>query len=103
VPVDLGQFLTHKVGAGELKRRFRQKGQIMDHAVFDTLAFAKRLQDAGLKKEVSEAIASAIQDVAMSNVATKADVREAVHDMTVRMGALIAGAVAVLGFIITLN
>jgi hypothetical protein len=39
----------------------------------------------------------------MSDVATKSDIREAVHTMTVRLGAMIAGAVAVLGVLISLH
>lgn len=74
---------------------------------FDTLAFAHRLEEAGLDRKISEAVASAIQDVAMSQVATKGDVREAVreavHTMTVRTGAMIGAAVAILGVLVSLH
>ena len=73
------------------------------NATFDTLAFSDRLKAAGASEELSDALARAIQDVAMNDVATKADIREAVHNMTVRVGAMIGGAVALLGVLISLH
>ena len=53
-------------------------------APFDTLAFAQRLETAGLDRQVSEAVASAMADVAMREVATKSDLRDVIHTLTVR-------------------
>ncbi len=76
------------------------------NAAFDTLAFAKRLKAAGMPAEQSEAFATAIQEVAMAEVATKEhvsqEVRDAVHTLTVRgFGAAIA-VVSILAIIIKL-
>lgn len=66
------------------------------NASFDTLAFAKRLETAGIKREFAEAVASAMQEVAMRDVATKADLEALKHDLTVRG---LAGLVAAVGFL----
>ena len=77
------------------------------NAQFDTLAFSKVLQDAGIDESVRNAITRAIQDVAMKNVATTQDVESAVHTVTVRVGAMLgvglSVAVALLAALITLN
>src|SRR3546814_3727777 len=63
----------------------------MNTAAFDTLSFTKRLEEAGLNRKVAEALSLAVQEVAMQNVATKADVEQAVHTMTIRgMSGLVA-------------
>jgi hypothetical protein len=67
---------------------------------FDTHAFASKLRTAGFDEGQAAAVTYAIRDIAMSNVATKNDVTNAVHSMTLRLGAMLAGAVAVLGVII---
>src|SRR3546814_1321207 len=51
----------------------------MNTAAFDTLSFTKRLEEAGLNRKVAEALSLAVQEVAMQNVATKADVRSEEH------------------------
>jgi len=73
------------------------------NAPFDTLALKDALKDTPLGEAGAAVLARAIADVAMSEVATKSDVRDAVHSMTVRLGGMIAGAVAVLGLLITLH
>jgi len=73
------------------------------NAPFDTLAFVNAMETTALGKAGAETLARAIADVAMSDVATKSDIREAVHTLTVRLGAMIAGAVAVLGVVISLH
>lgn len=54
------------------------------NAQFDTLAFSHRLEAAGMNRKQSEAIASALQEVAMAEVATKTDIKDAVQTLTVR-------------------
>lgn len=63
---------------------------------FDTLAFTKRLEEAGLTRKVSEAVSSAMQEIAMRDVATKADLEALKHDLTVRG---LTGLVAAVGFL----
>lgn len=69
---------------------------------FDTHAFLSKLRSAGFDEGQAEAVTYAIRDIAMSNVATKNDLKDAVHSITVRMGAVAAFIVAALGVVITL-
>lgn len=62
----------------------------MIRTAFDTLAFAERLQGAGMSVELSRALSHAMQDIAMQDVATKADLKDAVHTLTVRGFAALA-------------
>ncbi|MEO5867226.1 MAG: hypothetical protein ABIS14_12710 [Sphingomonas sp.] len=73
----------------------------MNAPAFDTLALAQRLTAAGLPRDVANALSSAMADVAMRDVATKADLRDAVHTLTVRgfaglttLAGILAGAFA---------
>lgn len=73
----------------------------------DTLALAEALKDVGLKGS-GDGVARAIQDIAMRDVSSKSEVREAVHTMTVRMGLMIGGStlaliIAVVGSLISLS
>lgn len=72
-------------------------------AHIDTLALAKVIQEAGFTPSMSDGLARAMQDIAMKDVPSQADVREAVHQLTVRMGAAAVFIVTVLGVLITLN
>lgn len=72
------------------------------NAAFDTLAFSNRLKAAGVPAKHSEAIATAIQEVAMAEVATKSDVREAVHTLTIRGFAAAVSIVGALAVIVKL-
>lgn len=56
----------------------------MNAPAFDTLAFADEMQAAGVARPVAEALARAMNGIAMRDVATKADLRKAVHSLTVR-------------------
>jgi hypothetical protein len=79
---------------------------------FDTLAFVKRLSAAGMETPHAEALAEALVDSAFNNLATKADLRELqlatsadlrelehrlTNKLTVRMGAMTAATIAILG------
>lgn len=74
-------------------------------AIFDTLEFARRLQPA-FNRDQAEAVARVLHEVALTNVATKDDVKDAVHTLTVRIGsAIVVGltlATGVLGALIAL-
>ena len=68
---------------------------------FDTLAFAETLESAGLDPKLSRALSCAMRDVAMKDIATKADIEKAVHMLTVRgfaalatLGGLILASIA---------
>jgi hypothetical protein len=75
---------------------------------FDTLAFVKRLSAAGMDTRHAEALAEALNDNAFSSLATKEDLREVrselremelrlTNNLTVRMGAMTAATIAILG------
>lgn len=98
---------------------------------FDTLAFVRRLEDAGMERRQPEALASALREVAMPDLATKRDLADAttplrrdladattalrteitavrtdldkaVRDLTIRMGAMIGGSVGLVGGLLAL-
>jgi len=69
-------------------------------AHIDTLAFTRTLEGAGMDRKTSEALATAINDIAMQDVATKADLEKLAHTLTIRG---IAGLVAAVGFLSALN
>jgi hypothetical protein len=79
---------------------------MMAQPVFDTLAFAKRLSAAGMETRQAEALADALIG-AFDSLATKADLRELqlrlTNALTVRMGAMNAATIAILGAIITVS
>jgi len=78
----------------------------------DTLKLAKALEDAGHKPAMAQGMARAISDIAMRDVPSSSDVREAVreavHTMTVRVGLMIGSStlaliVAVVGSLVSLS
>ena len=89
---------------------------------FDTLAFVKRLADAGMDTRQAEALAGALNEIIFDTLATRSDLRELelrisgnlkdlelrlTNSLTGRMGAMIAGStaltVAILGALVTLS
>ena len=77
---------------------------------FDTLAFSKRLRDKGVPQEQAEAHAEAIREFVMTDLATKADIRELrqeIHSLslqlTVRLGGLIVVGIGALAALIKLS
>jgi hypothetical protein len=75
------------------------------HLSFDTLAFAKRLAAAGMQSRQAQALAEALNDIVFDTLATKNDLRDLEvatkaslkdleHRLTVRMGAMITGSMA---------
>ena len=68
----------------------------------DRLALANAIEDAGIPREKAERVASVIFDVIHDNVATKADLENAIerleHRLTVRgMALLVTGLSALFG------
>ncbi len=53
----------------------------MNALSFDTLRFAKRMQEAGLPQPQAEALAEALSDAVHDTVATKADIEKAVAEL----------------------
>ncbi len=74
----------------------------MTTTTFDTLAYAKRLREAGVPEPQAEAQAAALADAlrqSAGELATKADLRELELRLTIKLGAMLVvaiGAVATL-------
>lgn len=70
------------------------------NVAFDTLAFTEALTAAGMPEKQSKAFAKAVQDHAMAQVASKSDIKDAVHALTIRgVVALFAFAGLIVGLI----
>jgi triphosphoribosyl-dephospho-CoA synthetase len=89
---------------------------------FDTHAFVKRLEEAGMSAAQAEALANALGEIVLDSVATnaglqevdrnlRAELRELEHrltsNLTTRMGSMIAAStaltVAILGVLVTMS
>ncbi len=57
----------------------------MNALAFDTLRFAKRMQEAGLPQQQAEAMAEALSAAVQDSVATKDDLNKAVSDLRVEI------------------
>jgi hypothetical protein len=82
--------------------------RMMAQLGLDTLAFVKRLAAAGMDMRHAEALAEALNEHAFSSVATKADLNEVrselremelrlTNTLTLRMGAMTAATIAIMG------
>ena len=63
---------------------------------FDTLKASRRLQQAGFDEAKAEAIVSIFAEDVGTNLTTKDDLAQLEQRLTIRMGAMVAGDVAVL-------
>jgi hypothetical protein len=70
---------------------------------FDTLGYAKKLRSAGVPQDQAEAHAEAAREFVMAELVTKQDLESAMDRLslriTVRMGVMLAAAIAVLATI----
>ena len=90
----------------------------MSSAIFDTLAYAKKLKAAGFTEQQAEVQTEAIYEIIDKNLATKQDVKSVKHDikllredvqkleerltnkLTIRMGSMMIAAVTLLAVLI---
>ena len=74
---------------------------------FDTLGYAKKLRSAGVPQDQAEAHAEAAREFVMAELVTKHDLEGAMDRLslriTVRMGVMLAAAIAVLATVIRLT
>jgi len=92
---------------------------------FDSLTFARRLKTAGFTEARAEALADANRDMLVPDLATKADLKTEIASvraeivamkqelksdiealglkLTIRLGAMIAAAIAILGAVLRLH
>lgn len=82
-------------------------------AVFDTLRYAKKLQQAGFTEEQAAVQAEAIREIIADNLVTKTDVLEIkreikaleeklTYKLTVRLGSMLVSGIVVLSVLIKL-
>lgn len=66
-------------------------------APFDTLKLARRFEDAGIEHKQAGDMAAAIAEATVAaDLATKADLKAAIRDLTIRLGGMLIIAVGVL-------
>ena len=77
----------------------------MPAMVFNSLNYAKRLEDAGFTREQAEAQANILSEIVDEKIATKQDLRELElrlkYDLTLRMGTMFAVGIAFLAALLT--
>lgn len=67
--------------------------------IFDTLAYSKKLETAGLTTSVAQAQAEALAEIfstATTDLATKFDLRDLEHRLTIKLGGFVGLGVAAL-------
>lgn len=73
---------------------------------FDTLGYARKLKEAGIPAKQAEAHADAAREFVMAELVTKTDLAAALETqtlrLTVRLGVMLVGAIALLGVILKL-
>lgn len=74
----------------------------MPEMVFNSLNYAKRLEQAGFTREQAETQANIMTEIVDEKIATKQDLRELEYRLTIRFGSMLAAAVALLAALITL-
>jgi len=76
---------------------------------FDTLTYAKKLRDAGFTQEQAEVQAHALADIVEERLATKQDIATLQRDikdmeyrLTIRLGAMLAVSITIMGALVKL-
>lgn len=73
----------------------------MSVMVFNSLNYAKRLEQAGFTRQQAEVQANTMTEIVDEKIATKQDLRVLEYRITIRLGGMLAAAVAVLAALIT--
>ena len=85
----------------------------MATGTFDTLAYAKKLKSAGFTEQQAEAQAEALAAIVDERLATKTDIHKLQrdikelelrlkHDLTLRLGGMLAAAIAIVAALVSL-
>jgi len=64
--------------------------------IFDTHQYVKRMKQAGFTEEQAEVQATALAELIETKLATKQDLVKLKDELTIRIGAMLAGAVGIL-------
>lgn len=73
----------------------------MSVMVFNSPNYAKRLEQAGFTRQQAEVQANIMTEIVDEKIATKQDLRVLEYRITIRLGGMLAAAVAVLAALIT--
>ena len=73
----------------------------MSVMVFNSLNYAKRLEQAGFTRQQAEVQANIMTEIVDEKIATKQDLRVLEYRITIRLGGMLAAAVSVLSALIT--
>ena len=75
-------------------------------AIFDTLAYAKKLKAAGFTEDQAEIQAQALAEIIEERLATKQDLKELElrlkHDLTMRLGGMLVASIAIVPTLVKL-
>ncbi len=73
---------------------------------FDTLAYAKKMKSVGFTEEQAELQAETLAEIIDEKLATKQDLKELEvrlkHDLTLRLGAMMASSIAIVAALVKL-
>jgi len=79
----------------------------MASIAFDTLAYSKKLKEAGVPEKQAEVQAEAFAEIIEDRLATKQDIMNLQRDMkememrlTIRLGAMMAGCIAIVATLV---
>lgn len=70
--------------------------------IFDTLAYAKKLKEVGFTEQQAEVQAETLREIIDTNLATKRDLKDMEKNIIIKIGGMLAAAVAILSILITL-
>lgn len=73
----------------------------MSTLIFNSLEYARRLEQAGFTREQAEMQANILTEIVDEKMATKQDLRELELRLTVRLGGMLTAGVALLAALIT--
>jgi hypothetical protein len=63
---------------------------------FDTLAYSKRLTDAGFTQKQAEVQAETLAEIIEQNIATKRDLKELEFRLIIKLGTIMATSIAII-------
>lgn len=75
----------------------------MKTTVFDTLAYAKKLKEAGVPEKQAEIHAEALAEIIDERLTTKQDLKELEYRLIIKLGAMIAASIAIVAALVKLS
>ena len=75
----------------------------MSTTIFDTLSYAKKLQELGFTKEQAEGFAHLQRELIDDKLATKSDLKELEYSLTIRLGGMMAASIALVAALVKLT